>query len=188
MSGMFEEIIVSTDDKDIAEIARQYGVTVHERSIENANDTASTFSVIEEVSRMHPSELICCLYPCAPLVTTRHLNLLHRLMMAGNFDSVFPMVEYSHPIQRALKLTGNKVEMVHPENMHERTQDLEPRYHDAGQFYWLRTKEILKKGKLMTDNTTGGVVDNLPDIDNETDWKLAELQHESNDHSRRAVA
>jgi pseudaminic acid cytidylyltransferase len=184
-SKLFDEVMVSTDDDAIAEIALQYGAKVpFRRSAENASDTAGTADVIKEVLETYAKqgktfEHACCIYPCAPLVTAEKLKQAFLLLSSGNFDTVFPIIKYSSPIQRALKLKNGKVEMFSPEYRDTRTQDLEPSYFDAGQFYFFRYDSFVKKGDIWTDNTTAMEVNEMEaqDIDNETDWKLAELKY-----------
>jgi pseudaminic acid cytidylyltransferase len=184
-SKLFDEVMVSTDDDAIAEIALQYGAKVpFRRSAKNASDTAGTADVIKEVLETYAKqgktfEHVCCIYPCAPLITAEKLKQAFSLLSSSNFDTVFPIMKYSSPIQRALKFKSGKVEMFSPEYQDTRTQDLEPSYFDAGQFYFFRYDSFVKKGDIWTDNTTAMEVNEMEaqDIDNETDWKLAELKY-----------
>jgi pseudaminic acid cytidylyltransferase len=185
-SKLFDEVMVSTDDEEIAEIAKQYGASVpFMRSQKNSDDFATTFDVIEEVVLQYKSELnkefenLCCLYSCAPFVTGKTLNLAHEELEEKQFDSVFPIIAFSFPIQRALSKKEGKLEMIQPENLNKRSQDLEECYHDAGQFYYCKTLELLTSKKLLTANTGGIVISELEaqDIDTEIDWKLAEIKY-----------
>jgi N-acylneuraminate cytidylyltransferase len=102
------------------------------------------------------------------------------LFTQTNFDVVFPVVKYSYPIQRSLrKESDGKVAMLWPENYPKRSQDLEPVFHDAGQFYWFKSEYILRVGKLFGDNVGGLVIDEMSvqDIDNESDWEMAEFKY-----------
>ena len=101
-------------------------------------------------------------------------------LVEKQFDSVFPIIAFSFPIQRALNRKEGKISMINEENLTVRSQDLEESYHDAGQFYWCKTQELLKSKKLLTANTGGIVISELEaqDIDTETDWKLAEIKHQ----------
>lgn len=183
-SELFDEVMVSTDDEEIAKVAKSYGAKVpFLRSHDAATDTAILLDVIDDVLQQyglkghHPKE-ICCLLATAPFVTVEMLNKALALFQKEKHDSVFPIVKFDSPIQRSLKLDGNKVQMNWPENMALRSQDLEDCYYDSGLFYWLNN-QILIKRKLWTDNS-GAIVLNpmvTQDIDTESDWKLAELKY-----------
>ena len=183
-SGLFDEVMVSTDDEEIATIAKKYGAKIpFYRSAGTANDHATTFDVIKEVLTDYKQSQItfenaCCLYPCAPLVTAEKLTAAYQKLQY--FDSVLPVVKFGFPIQRALKKEENdKLSFFQPEYELTRSQDLAESYHDAGQFYWFSTEKILKEKKILTHNTGAIVLSELEvqDIDTETDWKLAELKY-----------
>lgn len=184
-SKLFDEVMVSTDDKQIAEIALKYGAKVpFLRSEKNSDDFAGTADVIAEVLNEYKKaalsfEYACCIYPTAPLLSSSTLYKAFQLLTVKNYDTVFPVCSFSFPIQRALKITESKVEMMWPENAMRRSQDLEPAYHDAGQFYWINTESFLNHNKLYTNNSGSIILDEMmvQDIDNENDWKLAELKH-----------
>jgi len=184
-SGLFDEIMVSTDDEEIAEIAKRYGAKVpFFRSKKNADDYATTIEVVKEVVDTYKKagaefQHICCLYPCAPFVTANKIQEAYTELLRGKYDSVFPVLEYSFPIQRAMRFsTDKKIEMIQKEYIITRSQDLEKTYHDAGQFYWMQTQKVLPAEKLFTDNSGAIIITELEgqDIDNEMDWKLAELK------------
>ena len=185
-SGIFDEVMVSTDDFEIAAIAKKYGASVpFMRSDKSANDYATTFDVVYEVlqeyNRLNKKfDLSCCIYPCAPFVTKEKLAEGFQLLKENKYDSVFPIVSFSFPIQRALKQNERKVSFFYPEFSLSRSQDLEKSYHDAGQFYWLNTEICVEKKKILTDNSGSIVLTELEvqDIDNEIDWKLAEIKYE----------
>jgi N-acylneuraminate cytidylyltransferase len=188
-SGVFDEVMVSTDDVEIAELAMSYGAKVpFYRSKENADDFATTFDVINEViaeyQKLHKQfDQACCFYATAPLVSAKSINDAFSLLEKNKFDTVFPAIRFGFPIQRAIQIDGNqKMSLIAPEHEQTRSQDLEPAYHDAGQFYVFNIKDILKKGKLWTDNT--GIIEisenSAQDIDNEVDWQLAELKYQLN--------
>ncbi len=186
-SGLFEEVMVSTDDEEIAKIAKQYGANVpFLRSAKNSDDFATTFDVIEEVVLKYKEGLntqfdnVCCLYSCAPFVTGETLKLAYQELENKQFDTVFPVIAFSFPIQRALSKKEGKITMIDEKNLTVRSQDLEETYHDAGQFYWCKTDKLLSTKKLLTDNTGGIQISELEaqDIDTETDWKLAELKYQ----------
>jgi len=184
-SELFDEVMVSTDDDEIADIAMQYGAKVpFIRSHKNADDYSTTTDVIIEVLNSYRSldlefEYACCIYPTAPFVSSKLLKETYSTFQKGTFDSLFPVVRFAYPIQRSLAEKNGKVEMVWKEHLKSRSQDLEARFHDAGQFYWFNTKTIYAKKALFTDNSGFFEVDELivQDIDNETDWQLAELKY-----------
>lgn len=187
-SDLFDEVMVSTDDDEIAEMAKKYGAKVpFKRSEKNADDYSSTADVILEVLEAYRKNNIefnnaCCLYPTAPFINTQTLQGAYELLLQKKFDTVLPVCSFSFPIQRALQIKDDKITMVWEENMIVRSQDLEKRYHDAGQFYWLNIKSFLKEKKLFTSNTGSIILNELQvqDIDNEIDWKLAELKYQLN--------
>lgn len=185
-SGLFEQVMVSTDDEEIAEVAVQYGASVpFMRSAENSDDFSGTADVLLEVMDQYQSleksfTSGCCIYPTAPFVTGKKLMKSFALFQKNQYDTLFPVVEFSSPIQRALKVNQEgKVQMFWPENMQKRSQDLETAYHDAGQFYYFRPEKLSKQKQVWTDNS--GVVvypeTEVQDIDNEEDWKMAEIKY-----------
>lgn len=187
-SGLFNEVMVSTDDKEIAEAAIKYGAKVpFFRSDKNANDFATTYDVLEEVleSSCYKGmnfENACCIYPCAPLISTEKLIEGFNLLLSENFEMVLPVVEYDFPIQRSLKFKNTdkkNIEYAFPEYAVTRSQDLPERFHDIGQFYWFNIKSILKSKSLFVDNTGAIVLDRVvsQDIDNMEDWTLTELKY-----------
>jgi pseudaminic acid cytidylyltransferase len=185
-SNVFDEIMVSTDDDDIAALARQYGAQIpFKRSSNASNDFATTYDVIEEVILEYQNldkkfDSVCCIYACAPFITGSMLKSSYLLMNNMGFDSVFPIMEYGNPIQRALKLFDGKVSFINPEFSLTRSQDFDKTYHDAGQFYWINSSVVLKNKKILTNNSGGIIISELEgqDIDNEIDWKIAELKYE----------
>lgn len=186
-SNLFETVMVSTDSDEIKNIALSCGAEVpFLRSKKNSDDYATTIDVIEEVINRYDKignnfEYSCCIYPTAPFTTPTRLRFFYEKLKEKDFDCIFPILEYSHPIQRSLKLiVENNIEMVHPENLVTRSQDLEKRYHDAGQFYWFVPDKLIPAKKLWTENTGGIVINPLEaqDIDNLDDWKLAELKYQ----------
>lgn len=183
-SKLFDEVMVSTDDEEIAEIAIQFGSKVpFFRSEDNANDFAVLADVIVEVLKNYSTlglnfNNVCCILPTAPFVSSKNLMFAHSKLIKNGLDSVFPIIEYSFPIQRSLKIENDNVSMVWPEHLNTRSQDLEPRYHDAGQFYWMNTNSFLKEQKILTGNSSAIIISSLEaqDIDTKTDWKLAEIK------------
>jgi N-acylneuraminate cytidylyltransferase len=183
-AGCFDEIMVSTDDPEIAEVARSYGAKVpFFRSEENANDFATTAEVLIEVLNEYKQrgelfEFVCCLYPTAPFVTAEKLRLAYSLLLQTGADSVLPVVRFGYPIQRALKIEEGRLSLICPEHLNSRSQDLIPTYHDSGQFYLLRVDRFLKSRNLFAEYTVPIVLPEaeVQDIDTEEDWKIAEMK------------
>lgn len=182
----FDEVMVSTDDEEIAEVAKTWGAQVpFMRSAKTASDYATTAEVLLEVLHQYQEigiqpEIMCCIYPTAPFITSENLNTaLDMLQQNNNIHSINPIVRFSFPIQRAVKLRNNMISMFQPEHLLTRSQDLEPAYHDAGQFYWFRVEKFLKNPSLVTENTAGIVMPEwlIQDIDNEEDWIKAEIKY-----------
>ena len=184
-SGAFDEVMVSTDDQEIAEIARKYGASVpFMRSEKTANDFATTVDVIDEViSEYHnlgkDFDLFACIYPTAPFITSDKLKEAVDKLSASDADSLIPVVRFSYPPQRAMEIHDGRLVFRQPENLSKRSQDLEPHYHDAGQFYVVRTESFLKNKGIMVGQILPMELSELEvqDIDNEVDWKLAEMKY-----------
>ncbi len=184
-SKLFDEIMVSTDDKEIAEISKKFGAKVpFFRSDETSDDFATTNDVLNEVIEKYSLEnksfdYFCCIYPCAPFITPGKLKVTFNLLNKSNSDSLIPVVKFSYPIQRAFKLQENVLAYLNPENIKKRSQDLEETYHDAGQFYWSKTESFIKNKSLLTNCTSPFILSEteVQDIDNDEDWKLAEMKY-----------
>ena len=183
-SGLFSEVMVSTEDNEIAEIARQYGATVpFLRQPETADDFATTAAVLHEVlaeyeQRGQVFDYACCLYPTAPFVTPDLLKRAFATLTEKQFDTVYPVQPFSFPIQRAVRLNDQHVQWLQPEYALTRSQDLEPAYHDAGQFYFFRVSAFQQNNQLITGNSGSLIISELEahDIDTEADWQLAEMK------------
>jgi N-acylneuraminate cytidylyltransferase len=184
---LFDEVMVSTEDKEIASIAKQYGATIpFMRSKDTANDYATLADVVLEVvdcyaqKNIYP-ENICCILPTAPLIVFQNIiDAYHLMIESDKYLSVYPVVAFSYPILRSLKMDGyGYLNMNWPQYLNTRSQDLEPAYHDTGTFYWIKTEALLKYKTIITPQTGGIIVDEITvqDIDAETDWKLAELKY-----------
>lgn len=185
-SGCFDEVMVSTDDKEIADIAIKYGAVVpFFRSEQTSNDFSSTSDVLVEVLDEYAKlgkkfDFACCLYPTAPFVTGLKIKESFDLLKKHDADSVVPVCRFSYPIQRALKITDNKLFMADSSKKLVRSQDLEPMFHDVGQFYWLNVERFMKSKAILNDNVVPYEISELEvqDIDNLVDWKLAELKYD----------
>ena len=188
-SGLFDRIIVSTDNEDIALVAEQYGAKVpFIRPAEIANDHASTLDVIEHAIRWfnqhHSSPLhaVCCLYATAPFIRvsdlTEGLSLINQ-----NKDTQysFAATRFSFPIQRSIRISSNgDVRMFWPEHFSTRSQDLEISYHDAGMFYWGKPKAFLSHLPLFAPHSKVVKIPHfrVQDIDEPDDWLRAEMLYQ----------
>ena len=185
-SQLFDEVMVSTDDQQIASISARFNATIpFMRSEATSDDYATTADVLLEVllwyaEQQRPFDYFCCIYPTAPLLTAETLVNGFSLLISRKADAVIPVVPFSYPIQRALKIENNELSFIAPENITARTQDLTSAYHDAGQFYWARVESFLQHKTLFMPDTCPLTISNLEvqDIDNEQDWRLAEIKYE----------
>ena len=184
-SGLFDEVMVSTDDAEIADVARRYGASVPLlRRAETADHFATTADVLREVLVQYEQQgqvfnYACCLYPTAPFVTPELLWQAFSILTANEFDTVYPVQPFSFPVQRAVRLVNGHVQWLHPEHALTRSQDLEPTYHDAGQFYFFDVATFQSSHQLITDNSGGLVISEMAahDIDTEEDWRVAEFKY-----------
>jgi len=185
-SGIFDEVMVSTDSEEIAVIAKKYGASVpFMRSKETSSDYAPAADVLLEVIGDYKSEgksfdWLCCIYPTAPLVTGEKLRVAYDLLRQSDADALLPVVPFSYPPQRCLIIQNSFIEMMHPENINKRSQEFERLYHDIGQFYFYRTEALLRDKVQYCKNTIPMIISELEvqDIDHEDDWKLAELKYQ----------
>lgn len=181
-TGLFDEVMVSTDDEEIADVARQYGAKVpFMRSAGTSNDFATTADVLNEVIAKYKEQRqefdnFCCIYATAPMVQSKDIIFAFERLSNSKFTVVYPVVSFSYPIWRCLDLAEDGTMTRHwPKYENSRSQDLPKEYHDTGTFYWYKTKEWLKGnsivGGIEVDETT------IQDIDTETDWKIAEMKY-----------
>ena len=184
-SGSFDTVMVSTDDEEIAEVAKRYGAQVpFLRSEETANDYATTAQVLLEVlseyeKRGEKYEQVCCIYPTAPFLTADRLKESMNLLREKQADSVLPVVRFSFPPQRSVVIRDGYLQPKWPECMPMRSQDLEPFYHDVGQFYCFRVDSFLEQKKLIMEKTLPFEMSELEvqDIDTLEDWMVAEVKY-----------
>lgn len=185
-SGIFDEVMVSTDDEEIARIAMEAGASVpFMRSAQTANDYATTTEVLLEVLREYEAngktfDYMACLYPTNPFITPEKLKKAMKLISENDYAEVLPVVQFSFPPQRAYVLDEDDTLVYKWEEFkNSRSQDLEKMYHDAGQFYFYDVKKYIEnegvKGKIYPLICPEHEVQ---DIDNEEDWKMAELKVE----------
>lgn len=181
-SGLFDEVMVSTDDEEIARVAREYGATVpFMRSAKTSDDYATTRDVLEEVleeyqKRGQSFDILCCIYPTAPFVTGSKLSAALERMLSSGADMLIPMTRFSFPPQRSYVVRDGKVVPMYPEMMPMRSQDLEPMYHDVGQFYFYKTDAFLNKPNLNVCMLEISDTE-AQDIDNLEDWEIAQMKY-----------
>lgn len=184
-SGVFAEVMVSTDDEEIASIARRAGAQVpFLRSERTAGDYASTDDVIREVLTSYAAlgncyDSFCCIYPTAPFVTAAKLRAAMEMLREA--ESVMPVVPFSYPVQRGLSLdSAGRIGYKWPQYAASRSQDLEKIYHDCGQFYACRTDAFLREGTTDVKNLVPLILPEMEvqDIDTPEDWAIAELKYQ----------
>lgn len=186
-SGLFDHVVVTTDDQEIAAIARQYGAEVpFMRPPELSDDHAGTVPVIAHAIQAcralgWDAQQVCCIYPGVPLLRVQDLQAAHALLDAGDADYAFTVASFPAAVQRALRRGADgKMAPMNPEFVRTRTQDLEPGYYDAGQFYW-GTAQAWLKGDSPHQNGKGLVIPEwrAVDIDTPDDWRRAELMFQA---------
>lgn len=183
--GIFDEVMVSTDSEEIAAIARQYGADVpFLRSEKTSSDHATTADVLTEVINEYKKsgkefDSFCCLYPTAPFLTAKKLKDAMELFDNSDCDSLISVVQFSFPPQRAFIIRDGSLEYQYPDNEKKRSQDLEPIYHDCGQFYICDTKTFAAKNSLLCGRTLPFIIpeEEAQDIDNMSDWLIAEAKY-----------
>lgn len=184
-SKLFDAVIVSTEDEEIAETAKKYGAEVpFFRSEKTAGDFATTNDVLLEVlleyqKRGQEFDIGCCIYPTAPFVTGEKLKDAWEQFSKSDADTLIPVVAFSYPPQRAMVIQEGRLIFKYPKYLDSRSQDLQQHYHDAGQFYFFRTKAFCYNQKLMVGNILPYLISEMEvqDIDNETDWEIAEIKY-----------
>ncbi len=184
-AGIFDEVMVSTDSEEIAEVARKYSASVpFMRSEATSNDYATTADVLLEVLECYKAQGVCydvgaCLYPTAPFISSEVLAKAFDLLAHSDADSLLPVVAFSFPPQRGVFVRDNRLILSQPEYLNKRSQDIEKMYHDCGSFSLFRVSRFMEKKKLITEQTIPFIMDEMmvQDIDNLSDWKLAELKY-----------
>lgn len=181
-SGIFDEVMVSTDDNEIADVARNCGASVpFMRSAATANDFATTADVLKEVIASYRAQgrdfdELCCIYPCVPFLTASLLKDAHARYTSLDCDALTPVVRYSFPIQRAFRVDENGfLRYREPRYAAARSQDLEPTFHDVGMFYFKKTSTLDRP----SSKTAYYEMDerHIQDIDTPEDWKMAEMKY-----------
>lgn len=189
-SGCFDRVIVSTDDQEIADVAKQHGAEVpFMRPAALSNDYVGTISVIKQAiqwlaENQQAPVTVCCLYATAPFVTANDIQRGLEQLEQTDAAYAFTVTSYAFPIQRAIKITdGASLEMFSPEHFNTRSQDLEEAYHDAGQFYWGKADAWLTEKVIFGPDSTPVILPRhrVQDIDIPEDWVRAELMFKANE-------
>ena len=183
-SGVFSEVMVSTDDEEIAAVAKAAGASVpFLRSAATANDHATISDVIREVLEQYRTrgktfDYYAVIYATAPMIRAEYLKTAFETLKDSGEGFLLPVVKYSYPPQRSYRINGTLLEFNFPEAYAVRTQDLEPWYHDCGMFSFAKVEAFYntvpsqrKKVPLILDESV------IQDIDTEEDWKMAELKY-----------
>ncbi len=185
-SGLFDEVMVSTDSEEIAETAKKFGANVpFMRSADNSDDYATTEDVILEVLQRYRElgteyDYVCCIYPTAPFVTEAALAEAMAKMEKYEPSVVIPLVQFSYPPQRCFVVDDRGyARFKYPQYVRTRSQDLEKQYHDAGQFYIYNSDRLIATNGIIEDDFMPIIMPELlvQDIDTEDDWKIAEMKY-----------
>lgn len=185
-SECFDKVIVSTDDKEIANISTAAGADVpFERPAKLADDFSGTSAVVAHAiewfrENVKAPEYVCCLYATAPFVRAEDIKSGQLVLHETESDFAFSVTSYSFPIQRAVRITeNNRVEMFSPEHLKSRSQDLEEAYHDAGQFYWGKASAWMSERPIFSHEASPVIIPRyrVQDIDTAEDWQRAELMY-----------
>lgn len=184
-SALFDEIMVSTDDDEIASVALACKASVpFKRSDANANDFATLVDVILEVLENYKKEgkefdTVCCILPTAALISQQRLSEGYEKLQSLKLSTLMPVMRFAYPIQRALKNTDGLLQMREQEHLLTRSQDLEPYFHDSGQFYWLKTQDLLREKTIFTSRT--GFIEinetEAQDVDTLLDWEMLHVKY-----------
>ncbi|MBF8748650.1 pseudaminic acid cytidylyltransferase [Pseudomonas monteilii] len=182
-SGCFDKVIVSTEDEEIAAVAKRWGAEIpFKRPLELSDDFTGTIPVVKHAVEMlladgESYEEVCCIYATAPFIDSNEIARGQKLLSETTASYAFSVTSFPFPIQRAIKIeTTGRVSMFEPDKFHTRSQDLEEAYHDAGQFYWGRTKAWLDSKSLFTNDSIAVLLKRhlVQDIDTPEDWERAE--------------
>lgn len=184
-AGIFDEIMVSTENRKIAAIAKRYGAKVpFLRSHKTASDKVNVPEVLTEVLEEYKKrgidfDYICCIYATAPLIEKKRVIEGYKMIIRSGVDSVIPVVRFDYPIQRALVVGKNSLEMIDKKNLNIQSQDLSPTYHDAGKFYWAKQEQFLKYKTFFMPKTRAIILPKTmaQDIDDIEDFQIAELKY-----------
>ena len=183
-TGLFQDIIVSTDSEEITQVSKKYGANVpFTRPAELSDDFTTTGSVMAHAvnwiqENMGELSAVCCIYSTAPFIQRDDLIKGYNKLLTNKWEFVFSATSFVYPIQRAfMKLKKDGIKMFNPEHFETRSQDLPEAYHDAGQFYWGKPDTWLNEEAIFSESSTFHEIPNyrVVDIDTENDWKRAEI-------------
>ena len=186
--GLFDAVIVSTDDEEIAATAKQYGATIpFIRPAELADDFTGTNTIVKHAVEWYQHhaerpEFACCIYATAPLLLAEYIQQGFEKLQQHDSDYAFSVSHYDFPVQRALRLQEDgRLSAIYPEHINARSQDLEDAWHDAGQFYWGKAQAFIDEIPMMTGHAVGIPLPRyrVQDIDTEEDWRQAELMYQA---------
>lgn len=172
----FDEVVVSTEDNEIKRVAIECGAGVVDRPDSLADDHTPAAHAVAHAAEMFKHEIVACIYPCAVFARAEMMNRAACEM--GDFDSAFTVVQYSHPVERVLRIEGEQVQFDDQSTRYVRTQDFTKGYHDAGQFYIMRRELLLRDKSLFFDRMRAIVLGEheCQDMDTLEDWRMAELK------------
>ena len=185
-SKCFDEVVVSTDDDQIAEVAKNYGASLpFVRPKKLSNDFTETLPVIKHaikfLNKDKPIKYVCCLYATAPFIQSKVIKNAFEQLINTGAEYCFSVSSFSFPIQRALKITNEKrLKMLYPENAKIRSQDLEKTYQDAGQFYWGSVDAFINESMIFSEISSPYILPSylVQDIDTHEDWIQAEIMYD----------
>ncbi|HTY39462.1 MAG TPA: pseudaminic acid cytidylyltransferase [Bacteroidota bacterium] len=184
-AGIFDEVMVSTDDREVAEIAKSFGARVpFLRSRDSSDDYSNLTDVLREVVGKYEEEgklfeMIALIYATAPLLTADRIREGFDLLRKGTHNAVLYVVRFGHPAQRAMIINSGRLSFLYPENAGSRSQDLQATYHDAGQLLWI-TRDAFLREKILPGSDAYAVelpAAEVQDIDTIEDWEMAEHKY-----------
>lgn len=187
-SNLFDHVIVSTDDKDIASIALEYGAEVpFKRPSRLSDDFTGTGEVVKHalewcIKHIGDIDYVCTLYATSPFIKPQDIIDGFEMLKDGSCQITFTVTSFPFPIQRAIKIADDgSVSMFQPENFYTRSQDLESAYHDAGMLYWATTNAVLQDMTAFSKIAKAQILPRyqVQDIDTQEDWDRAELMYKA---------
>ncbi len=187
-SDCFDKVIVSTDDHEIASIAKLYGAEIpFMRPEKLSDDYTGTNDVIKHaihsyISRGESVSLVCCIYATAPFINVKYIRQGYTNLIESDKSYSFSVTSFPFPVQRAIRINvNNEIEAIWPENIQKRSQDLEEAYHDAGQFYWGKSDSFMRDDVIFSNRSMPVVLPRhlVQDMDTLEDWYRAELMYQA---------
>jgi pseudaminic acid cytidylyltransferase len=184
-SKCFDEVMVSTEDHEIAAIAKSFGAKVpFFRSKETAKDHSTLVDVIDEVifeykKRGVSFKYFCCILPTVPFISSQLLKKSFLMLDKSKSDSLIPITKFNVPIQQGIRIINNNIKLLNEKSWKTRSQDYEQIYYDCGMFYWMKVNSFLKQKDLFATDCVPFVISELQiqDIDTKEDWEMAQLKY-----------